>query len=52
MVKKIVIWGVVAFLILFIAYNPGDAAEVFRAIGRGFVNMAQGFGDFIANLAT
>lgn len=52
MVKKIFVWGGVAFLILFIAYNPGDAAEVFRAIGRGVVNMAQGFGDFFAQLAT
>jgi hypothetical protein len=52
MLKKVLVWGGVAFLILFIAYNPGDAAEVFRAVGRGIINMAQGFGDFIANLAT
>ena len=42
----------VAFVILFIAYNPGDAAEVFRALGRGVINMAQGFGDFFAQLTT
>jgi hypothetical protein len=51
MVKKILIWAGVAFLILFIAYQPSDAAEVFRTVGRGMVSMAQGFGDFIANLA-
>lgn len=51
MVKKLLIWAGVVFLILFIAYQPGDAAEVFRTVGRGMVSMAQGFGDFIANLA-
>ncbi|HLU33056.1 MAG TPA: hypothetical protein VKZ74_03400 [Natronosporangium sp.] len=50
MVKKILLWGGVAFLILFIAYNPSDAADVVRALGRGLVNMAQGFGDFISLL--
>jgi hypothetical protein len=52
MVKKLFIWGGVVFLILFIAYNPAAAAEVFRALGRGLVDMAQGFGDFFSNLAT
>lgn len=52
MVKKLLIWGGVAFVILFIAYNPGDAADVFRALGRGVINMAQGFGDFFAQLTT
>lgn len=51
-VKKIFLWGGVAFLILFIAYNPAAAADVFRALGRGMVDMAQGFGDFFSNLAT
>jgi hypothetical protein len=49
-VKKIFLWGGVAFLILFIVYNPADAAEVVRALGRGVSNMAQGFGDFVSEL--
>jgi hypothetical protein len=52
MVKKILLWGGLIFLILFVAYNPGDAAEVFKAVGRGLISMAQGFGDFFAQLAT
>lgn len=50
--KKILLWGGIAFLILFVAYNPADAAEVVRALGRGVTNMAQGFGDFVSELVT
>ena len=46
------LWGGIAFLILFIAYNPSDAADVVQALGRGVVNMAQGFGDFVSELVT
>lgn len=52
MLKKVLVWGGVAFLILFIAYSPGAAADVFRALGRGMMDMANGFGDFFANLAS
>jgi hypothetical protein len=48
--KKVLVWGGVAFLILFIAYNPGDAATVVKAIGNGLVNMFQGFGDFFTEI--
>lgn len=48
--KKIFLWGSLAFVVLFIAYNPRDAADVVEALGRGLVNMAQGFGDFISEL--
>jgi hypothetical protein len=50
MLKKVLLWGGLAFLILFIAYNPSDAADVVRALGNGLVNMAQGFGDFFSEL--
>lgn len=50
MVKKIFVWGGIAFLVMFIAYNPENAADVVRALGQGMVNMAQGFGDFVSNL--
>ena len=50
MVKKILVWGGVAFLIFWIALRPGDAAEVFRTLGNGMVDIAQGFGDFFSHL--
>lgn len=52
MLKKILLWGGLAFLILFIAYNPADAAAVVTALGNGLTNMFQGFGDFVSELAT
>lgn len=52
MVKKILVWGGIAFLILFIAYNPSDAADVVTALGRGLVNMASGFGEFFSLLVS
>lgn len=50
MAKKVFLWGGLAFVILFIAYNPTDAADVVRALGNGLINMAQGFGDFFGEL--
>jgi hypothetical protein len=50
MLKKVLLWGGVAFAILFIAYNPSDAATVVKAIGNGLVNMVQGFGDFFSEM--
>jgi hypothetical protein len=48
--KKIATWGGVAFLIFFIAFRPASAAEVFKSIGAGIMDIATGFGDFFTNL--
>jgi hypothetical protein len=50
MVKKILTWGGVAFLIFFIAFRPDSAAQVAKSLGGGIVDIAQGFGDFFTNL--
>ena len=50
MVKKVLTWCLVAFLIFFVAYRPASAAQVFRSLGGGIVDIAQGFGDFFSNL--
>lgn len=50
MVKKVLTWGGVAFLIFFVAYRPVEAAEVFTSIGHGILDIATGFGDFFSNL--
>jgi hypothetical protein len=50
MVKKICTWGCVLFLIFFIAFRPASAAEVFKSVGAGIMDIATGFGDFFANL--
>jgi hypothetical protein len=50
MVKKVLTWCLIAFLIFFVAYRPANAAAVFRSLGSGVVDIAQGFGDFFSNL--
>jgi hypothetical protein len=50
MAKKIATWLGVAFLIFFIAFRPASAAEVFKSIGAGLMDIATGFGDFFTNL--
>jgi hypothetical protein len=50
MVKKILTWAAVAFLIFFIAFRPDSAAEVFKSVGGGIMDIAQGFSDFFSSL--
>ncbi|MEV4544933.1 hypothetical protein ACIBXA_01125 [Micromonospora echinaurantiaca] len=52
LVKKVLLWGFVAFLIYFMAFRPEGAAEMFKAIGAGLMAMFQGFGDFLTSLMT
>jgi hypothetical protein len=50
MVKKVLTWCLVAFLIFFIAYRPQNAAQVAHSLFGGIVDIAQGFGDFFSSL--
>jgi hypothetical protein len=48
--KKVLTWGAVAFLVFFIAYRPTSAAAVFRSLGNGLVDVATGIGNFFSSL--
>ncbi|WBB77633.1 MULTISPECIES: hypothetical protein [Micromonospora] len=50
MVKKVLTWAGVAFLIFFVAFRPNSAADVVKSLGGGIMDIAQGFGDFFTNL--
>lgn len=50
MVKKFLAWASLAFLLFFIAYRPQAAASVFRSLGSGVVDIAEGVGDFFTSL--
>lgn len=52
MLKKILTWGGIAFLIFFIAFRPNEAADAFKNIGGGIMDVAEGFGDFFAALVS
>jgi len=50
MVKKILTWGAVAFMIFFIAFRPDAAANVVKSLGGTVMDIAQGMGDFFSSL--
>lgn len=50
MIKKILTWGFVAFLIFFMAFQPDAAADVAKTLGSALLDIAQGFGNFFASL--
>ncbi|MGC9664954.1 hypothetical protein ACNTMW_00150 [Planosporangium sp. 12N6] len=52
MAKKALTWIVIAFVVLFVAFNPGTAAKVTESLGALVVNIGKGFGDFFTRLAT
>jgi hypothetical protein len=50
MVKKVLTWGAIAFLVFFVAFRPNAAADVFKSLGGGVMDIASGFGDFFTSL--
>jgi hypothetical protein len=52
MPKKILRWGGLAFLIFFIAYRPQSAANVVTTLGGSLLDIARGFGDFVAQVGS
>ncbi|ABP52762.1 hypothetical protein [Salinispora tropica] len=52
LLKKLLFWGFIAFLIYFMAFRPEGAAEMVKAIGGVLMAMAQGLGDFLTSLMT
>ncbi|BCB85380.1 hypothetical protein [Phytohabitans suffuscus] len=50
MIKKILTWGGIAFLLFFIAYRPDSAADVFQSLGTTVADIGQGLGDFVTSL--
>lgn len=52
LVKKILTWAFVAFLIFFMAFRPDAAADMFRSIGVALMAIFQGFGDFFTGMVS
>jgi hypothetical protein len=50
MMKKVLTWLGIAFLIFFIAFNPNSAAQVFSSLGATIGDIARGFGTFFTDL--
>ena len=52
MIKKILTWGGVAFLVLFIAYRPSEAGGVVSSIAGAIGDVGSGFATFLTGLVT
>jgi hypothetical protein len=50
MIKKVLTWLGIAFLIFFIAFNPESAADVFESLGGTIGDIAEGFGTFFTRI--
>lgn len=52
MIKKILTWLFVGFVIFFAAYRPAAAALTTKWIGIHLAGMAEGFGEFFTRLVS
>lgn len=50
MARKIAKYGLIAFLIWFIALRPDAAAKAGRSLGSNLQTMAAGVGDFLSGI--
>jgi hypothetical protein len=50
LLRKVLVWGGIAFLIFFVAFRPGSAADVIRGLGTTAVDIFQGVGEFFGGL--
>lgn len=50
MLKKVIIWGGIAFIVFFVAFRPGAAAGVLRTLGEAASDIFQGVGEFFGSL--
>ena len=48
MVKKVLSWGALAFILFFIAFRPDT--DLFVSLGGGIKEVAQSLGDFFTTL--
>jgi hypothetical protein len=52
MLKKVLTWALVIFLIYFVISQPTAAANMTKSIGTWLVDMGRGFGDFMQKVVS
>lgn len=52
MLKKIVTWGGIAFVVFFVAFRPSAARDVVETLGATAVDIFTGVGDFFGWLVS
>lgn len=48
--KKILMWGGLAFLVFFVAFRPIEASDAVGSLAGGILDAANGIATFFANL--
>ena len=52
LLRKLLFWSFIAFLIFFMAFRPDGAAQMFKGVGAALMAIFQGLGDFLTGLMT
>jgi hypothetical protein len=52
MLKKILTWGAIAFVVFFVAFRPGAAADTLRTLGDTAASIFAGIGGFFGGLVS
>lgn len=52
MVKKVLGWAFIIFLVFFVVSRPASAAQAVKSIGNMLLTVGQGFGNFFSSLVT
>lgn len=50
LLKKWIVWGMIAFLVFFVAFRPSAAGEAVRFLGNTAVDIFQGVGNFFGSI--
>jgi hypothetical protein len=52
MVKKVLTWALIIFLVFFVVSRPDAAAQAVKSIGNGLLSIGTGFGNFFSSLVS
>jgi hypothetical protein len=52
MLKKLLVWGGIAFVVFFVAFRPGAAKDVVVGLGNTVVDIFTGVGSFFGSLVS
>lgn len=52
MLKKVLVWGGIAFVVFFVAFRPGAAADVIKTLGGTAVDVFEAVGSFFRSLVS
>ncbi|HMA46440.1 MAG TPA: hypothetical protein VKP11_04465 [Frankiaceae bacterium] len=50
MVKKLLTWAAIGFVVFYVVTSPSGAADVIHSTVRGLDRLAKGFSNFITSL--